>query len=78
MDFNEVAQNLDLNALKSEYKELAEIIGLESLISLCDYYGGTKIYVPTLKTLVVKDTKKLMANEFDGTNMIKLMRKGCR
>lgn len=46
-----VKTHLTIDFLAPQHQEVAEIIGMESYIKLCDTLGGTEIYVPTMKKI---------------------------
>lgn len=50
MDYlKNVKRNLILGDLEPKYREIAEIIGIENYIKLCDVFGGGSLYIPTGK-----------------------------
>lgn len=53
MDYMEnVRKNLKLEDLEPKYREIAEIIGVENYIKLCDAFGGGSLYIPTGKEAI--------------------------
>lgn len=43
---------LKLKDIPEQYFEMAEFLGVETFIKFCDYFGGSHIYIPKLKTLI--------------------------
>ncbi len=63
MDFlNEV----ELEHLNEEQREVAEIIGLDNYIELVRLLGGSYVYVPMSNTLVKEARNRAIRSEFDG------------
>lgn len=50
------------------YKELAEVIGTKAFFAMCQQYGGTAVYFPTITIIIrpVRDSK--ICSEYDKTN----------
>ncbi|MBP3339801.1 MAG: DNA-binding protein [Lachnospiraceae bacterium] len=71
----EVNENITADDLQEQYRELAEIIGIENLMSLAKYYGGTQIYIPQVEMLLKNVKYKAIIEEFDGFNIKKLAKK---
>ncbi len=72
---NDITEKLQYDDLEETHKEIAEIIGIENLIALADYFGGTHIYIPKKKKLLEKIRYKAIIKEFDGSNRIQLAKK---
>lgn len=62
----------NVDQLRDEQKELAEIIGLDAYKKLIKHYGGNQLYIQQADS-VLKDVRDKELNEkFDGTNYRKL------
>lgn len=58
-----------------QFEELVEHIELENFISLCDMFGGTLVYIPSIKSLEKTQRNKKIVSEFNGANYKELSRK---
>lgn len=58
-----ILNSLTLQQLPKKDQEVAEIIGLESYINLCKALGGSPIYLPTIKNLVVDNVRQRINKE---------------
>ncbi|WP_367183953.1 Mor transcription activator family protein [uncultured Brachyspira sp.] len=47
---------LTIDDFTEEFKDIAEIIGIEVVYKLCDIYGGLSIYIPKNRQLNNKDS----------------------
>lgn len=74
---SELLKNIAIEDLTEEsHIEMAEIIGIESFLKLADYYGGAKIHIPKLDTVMRSTVKKLIRKEFcNGATTNELVRK---
>ncbi len=70
-----LSEKLTYDDLTEPHRELAEIIGIENLIALADYFGGTHVYIPKMEKLLKKVKYKAIIEEFDGGNIRKLAKK---
>lgn len=68
-------RKLQLDDLKEQHREYAELIGVENFIHLSEVYGGTTIYVPKMDDLLKNSRYAAIMQEFDGTNIRQLARK---
>lgn len=68
-------ENITADDLQEQHRELADIIGIENLIALANYYGGTQIYIPQVEMLVKNVKYKAIVEEFDGFNIKQLAKK---
>ncbi len=67
--------NIELQDLKEDYLEMAEIIGLDNYKKLVDRYNGASVYIPTVDRLTKKDRDTLIREEFNGGNIKELANK---
>ena len=58
-----------------QFEELVEHIELKNFISLCDMFGGTLVYIPSIKSLEKTQRNKKIVSEFNGGNYKELSRK---
>lgn len=47
-----VRDKITINDLDESYQDVASIIGLDNYIKLCEEFGGTRLLLPKIKTLV--------------------------
>lgn len=59
---------ITMNDLTGEQRELAEVIGLESYISLIKVYGGTTLYIAKYDKLQNIKRDRKIVKEFNGSN----------
>lgn len=59
---------ITMNDLTGEQRELAEVIGLESYISLVKVYGGTTLYIAKYDKLQNIKRDRKIVKEFNGSN----------
>lgn len=67
-----IISELTLGDLQEQHRRLAEVIGLEALIKLSDYYGGTQLYIPQIFELVKELLFTKIDLEFTGDNVQQL------
>ncbi len=65
---------IELEDLKEEQQEVAELIGLDTYKKLIKSVGGSFMYIPKENTICVKARNKIIRKEFDG-NYKKIGRK---
>lgn len=69
-------EQIKLHDIPEQYYEIAEFLGLDLFIAFCDYFGGSHIYIPTIKTLdkISRDREVIKLYEA-GTDIKSLSRK---
>ncbi len=72
---NDWIKEIKINDLDVKNKELAEIIGIENLIKLSEYYGGTRIYVNKLEEVLKPIRDKKIMDEYNRYNVKDLAKK---
>ena len=65
-------REVTFDMLPPQYIKLAEIIGVEATIQLCETYGGTSTYIPTTEALYVVVRTKMIRREYNGQNVNRL------
>lgn len=53
-NLEQMKRNITLENLEPKYREIAEIIGRENYLTLCDTCGGGALYIPTVKEVSKK------------------------
>lgn len=59
---------ITLNDLKGDQREIAEIIGIENYKKMVLYFGGDSIYIQKKDTVVKEIREQHIAREFTGFN----------
>lgn len=63
-DINVLKKELKVADLPLKYQEIAEVTGLDKYIELCELFGGTSLYIPTMKEMSKGLTyAKIIANK---------------
>lgn len=65
---DEAVKALTLEDLPPGQRELAEIIGLEKYLQLCERFGGDDIYIMKYSELLKPSRNKEILEKFDGFN----------
>ena len=68
-------ENITIDELSGDQKELAECIGIEAYRLLVRYYGGSMIYISQAKTLIRSDRDAMIKKDYNGKNIRELSRK---
>lgn len=61
--------------LPKPYQELAETIGAEATLRLCQRYGGEVIYIPKMDKIASAKRRELIREEWNGNNAVELARR---
>ena len=67
--------NIQLEDLDGDQRQLAETIGIEAYRDLVKQYAGTHIYVPEHETFKANQRNAQIRKDFDGYNFRELARK---
>jgi Mor family transcriptional regulator len=71
-------ENIQIEDLPDDYREVAETAGLECAIKLSDILGGRQFYFPKLDALIAKKKAEYIWEKFNGANHAELARAtGC-
>ena len=54
-------------------KDLVEIFGMDTFISLVEYCGGSNVYIPSKGAIVKKARNRIMKEVFDGVIIGRLL-----
>ena len=64
---NELLNELELEDLQGEARDLAETIGMDAFRRLVDVYGGTgRVYIPQADKLLIPIRDRLIRDEYNG------------
>lgn len=72
MSNQEWTREVTFDMLPSQYMKLAEVIGVEATIQLCETYGGASYYIPTTDALYAVARAKMIRREYNGQNVNRL------
>ena len=68
----EEKETLTMEDLQEQHREIADVIGLDALVKLCEAYGGSSLYIPQMRELMKNRIYQAISSEYDGTNIKKL------
>ena len=60
--------SITMEDIKEDLYMMVEIIGIEKFIEICKIYGGSAVYIPSHKKLLMSERNKNIKEEFDGSN----------
>lgn len=63
---------ISLNDFPSEYREVAQVIGIDPALKLIQKFSGIQIYIPRYDTVIRPVRDRAIRAEFDGTNFKRL------
>ena len=58
-------ENVSMEDLSALHKEYAQVIGVEALLKLSEYFGGTQIYIPKREELIKHKIYRLVKKEYE-------------
>lgn len=70
-----IMENIPGDMLPEAHRRLAEVIGLEATLKLCEIYGGAPLYIPKLDALLAAQRARCIRAEYDGSNTAQLARR---
>lgn len=68
-------KGLTFEDLPDAHKKLAEIIGIDAMLKLCETCGGMAMYIPMIDGVYIAARAKAIRSEYNGENVAKLARK---
>lgn len=68
-------KELTLNELDEKNSEIAKIIGIYNLLLLCEYFGGTRLYINKLDHVTAILRNRKIKEEYNGYNSQQMVRK---
>lgn len=68
---------IEINHLKGEQRELAETIGIEAYRKLVTHYGGERVFIPRLDSIVSSNRKSLIAAALKTESEIEIVKFFC-
>jgi Mor family transcriptional regulator len=70
-----VAAQVTVEDLPETYRQVAEVIGVESAVKLSRTLGGLNFYFPQIETLLRKKRDQIIRRDFNGRNHRELARR---
>lgn len=68
----ELVEETSLKDIAEAYRPVAEIIGVQNFLLLCDYAKGDELYFPKLESALAPARNRRIRKEWDGYNTRKL------
>ena len=68
-------KELTLEMIPQEYRDIAEIIGVDKFLQLAEHAGGTSPYIPKKERILIPIRDQKIRNEYTGYNVRELARK---
>ena len=68
----ELGKDLSLQDLQEKHRMIANAVGVEGLVSLCEHFGGSSIYIPQKRELFKNKIYSMIYREYDGSNIKRL------
>lgn len=65
-------REITIEDLQEQYRDYAEVIGVENAVKLSNFLGGSHICIPKLENLLKAGRYKNIIEEYDGTNIKQL------
>ncbi len=59
-------EGIKINDIPSRYKDLLDTVGIDGFLGLVQLYGGSIIYLPTVKSLMKNSRDRIIKEEFRG------------
>lgn len=59
-------KGVKLDDIPSRYNDLLDAIGIEGFLGLVQLYGGSIVYIPTVKSLMKNSRDRIIKEEFKG------------
>ena len=66
---------LKIEDLPDSFYDIADEIGMDTFIKLCELCGGSSVYIPTMKSILKPARNRVIKESFDGGNYKELARK---
>ena len=68
-------KEISLDELDEKNQEIAEVIGIEGMFKLLEYFGGTRVYFNKIEEVTKGIRDKRIVNEYTGYNTKDLVQK---
>lgn len=64
----ELIKDIDILDIPKKYRNIAEVIGLENYLELCNYAKGDEIYFPKRESILIPARNRKIQKEYNGWN----------
>lgn len=64
--------SLQATELQNLHRSIADVVGVDGLIRLCEHFGGSSIYIPQKRELLRQKIYQMIYREYDGSNIREL------
>jgi len=61
-------EEISRDDLPETWRPLADAIGIENVVELCQRFGGTSLYVPKVDSILYPIKRRAILKEFNGSN----------
>lgn len=68
-------RDVTMDILPEAHHKIAEVIGVEATLKLCEMYGGTVMYVPKTDNVYASVRAQMIRRDYNGYNTSQLARK---
>jgi len=68
----ELLENLSMKDLQEQHQAIADAVGVDGLVKLCECFGGSSVYIPQKKELLKNKIYGMIYQEYDGGNIKQL------
>ncbi len=68
MNYDRYVDDVRIEDISYTYKDMVDIMGIENFIELTEVYGGSCIYIPMKKNVLIPCRNRLIKAKFDGIN----------
>lgn len=65
-------EDLQPQELQELHRSIADVIGVDGLVGLCEHFGGSSIYIPQKRELLRQKIYQMIYREYDGDNIREL------
>ena len=72
MTDKDILKEITIDDLQEQHREIAETIGLKTLIKLSENFGGTQVYIPQIAELTKEFKYRNILEAFNGDNIQQL------
>ena len=59
-------EGIKISDIPSRYKDLLDTVGIDGFLGLVQLYGGSIVYLPTVKSLMKNSRDRIIKEEFRG------------
>lgn len=64
--------NVSIDDIPNDLALLADVVGIDIVIEICEKFGGCQIYFPKSNSLYRKNRDNIIKDEFNGKNLREL------